>query len=98
MSPLRDTIAEPPFTMLELEHLVRITRMARDEWVERKLQMQERELMIGNGHVREAILAAENEVYILTNIVTKLWRMLNPPPGSVPPMPGSSPPTTLRRP
>lgn len=77
--------------------MVRIVRSARDDFVERKLQLQERELMIGDGHVREAILAAENEIYILTNIVTKLWRLLNPPPGAVPPMPGSSPPTSIRR-
>jgi hypothetical protein len=78
-------MSTPPETLnkLELERLIRVARAARDDVVSQKLLMQERELTIGDGdirHVRETILTCENEVFILTSAIAKLWRMLYPMP------------------
>lgn len=71
-------------TKLEVAHLLRITRAARDQVTEKSLLLQERDLSIGNGLVREAILACENEIFLLTLIITKLWRMeIQPAPPKV---------------
>lgn len=75
------------FTKLELETMVRAVRQIRDTMVERKLLLQERELSHGDGHVREAILLCENQAYLLTNCIAKLWRQIYPvmPRGGAPP-------------
>lgn len=62
---------------IELETLIRVARAARDEIQVRKFELQERELTIGDGHVREAILACENQAFVLTQTVAKLWILLN---------------------
>lgn len=61
---------------VELERVVRACRVVRDEIIERKLILQERELMHGDGHVREAILTCENEAFVLTAAISKLWKQL----------------------
>lgn len=68
---------------LELERLIRCARLCRDQVQEQKLLLQEKELVHGNGHVREAVLTCENDIYVLTSAVAKLWQMLHahPPPG-----------------
>lgn len=72
---------------MELEAMVRAVRQVRDDTVEKKLQLQERELMLGNGHVREAILLCENQAYLLTSCISKLWVCIYPvqPRGGAPP-------------
>lgn len=65
-------------TMVEIERLIRCARACRDEMIERKLQLQEKELQRGNGHTREAILACENDCFLLTSAVAKLWNLLHP--------------------
>ena len=72
--------SDEPLSKIELERLIRVARIARDDVVERKLLLQERELTHGNGHVRESILACENEAFILTSAIAKLWVMLHPAP------------------
>lgn len=78
---------------LELETLIRVARAARDTIQVRKFELQERELTVGDGHVREAILACENQAFVLTQVVAKLWIMLNQrsagivPKGTKPPPP-----------
>ncbi len=62
---------------LELECAIRVCRAARDEILVRKFELQERELVHGDGHVREAILACENQVFLITQVVTKLWQLLS---------------------
>lgn len=77
------TTSAEPLNKLELERLIRVARHARDDIVSQKLLLQERELTIGDGdlrHVRETILTCENEVFVLTSAIAKLWRMLQPPP------------------
>lgn len=62
---------------IELEALIRVSRAARDEIQVRKFELQERELTHGDGHVREAILTCENQAFLLTSVVAKLWIVLN---------------------
>lgn len=68
---------EQEFTQLELETLIRVTRAARDTVQVRKFELQERELVHGDGHVREAILACENQAWVMTTVVAKLWQVMN---------------------
>jgi hypothetical protein len=63
-------------TKVELERIIRAVRVVRDDVVERKLLLQERELRHGDGHVREAILICENDIFVLTSATAKLWHML----------------------
>jgi len=62
---------------IEIERVLRVARAARDEVITRKMQLQERELTHGNGHVREAILACANEEFLLTTAISKFWRQLH---------------------
>lgn len=64
---------------IELARLIRCARKEREAVLESKLLMQERELTIGNGdrqHLNEAILACENDIFILSSCIAKLWVML----------------------
>lgn len=62
---------------IEMECLIRVARSARDAIMVQKFELQERELVHGDGHVREAILQCENQAFLITEAVRKLWRMLN---------------------
>lgn len=64
-------------SLMELECLIRVARTARDAIQVQKFELQERELVHGDGHVREAILACENQAFLITQAVRKLWRILN---------------------
>lgn len=64
-------------TRMEMECLIRVARSARDAIMVQKFELQERELVHGDGHVREAILTCENQAFLITQCVRKLWRMLN---------------------
>lgn len=66
------------FIGVELETMIRITRQARDRIMDDKLLLQERELSHGQGAAVEAILRCENEIYILTCCIAKMWRKLFP--------------------
>lgn len=69
-----------PLTKLEYERIIRACRKERDEMVERKLLLQERGLTLGDGVVAEALLALENDSYVLTAAIAKLWVMMLRPP------------------
>lgn len=87
MSVVSTPTDDDNFSKIELEAMVRAVRQVRDEVAEKKLQLQERELSHGDGHVREAILLCENQAYLLTNCIAKLWRQIYPvlPRGGAPP-------------
>jgi len=68
---------EPRLTKIEIERLLRVARVARDEVITRRLQLEERELQYGDGHVREAILSCANEEFVLAGAIAKLWRQLH---------------------
>lgn len=70
------TTKETTLSKVELERVIRVLRAGRDDIIEKKLMLQERELTHGDGHVREAILACENESFLLTQALSKLWRQL----------------------
>lgn len=73
---------DPPEKLgkIELERLIRCARVCRDQIYEAKLLMQERELSHGDGYVREAILTYENDIFVLTSAIAKLWALLLPLP------------------
>jgi hypothetical protein len=75
--PLAGLAPTDPMTKVELERVIRVCRAARDEIVVRKFQLQERELTHGDGHVKEAILTCENEAYLLTTAIAKMWVQLH---------------------
>lgn len=68
-------------TKVELARLIQCARACRDEVWERKLQLGERELQHGNGTTREAILACDNDCFLLDSAISKLWNLLHPPAG-----------------
>ena len=73
---------------VEMEALIRAARQVRDNVMEKKLLLQEKELGVGDGPTAEAILHCENEIFVLTCGVAKLWRKLYPVASSgIPPPP-----------
>lgn len=72
---------------IELERVIRCVRKERDQVIESKLLLQERELTVGNGDramINEALLACHNDIFILTSCISKLWNMLDARPKSPP--------------
>lgn len=74
MNPDRE--GDTVLNKVEVECLIRVARLARDEIVERKFQLVDREMTHGDGHVREAALACENQIFLLSQAIAKLWRQL----------------------
>jgi len=72
---------------IEIERVIRCVRKERDQVIESKLLLQERELTVGDGDrmlVNESILACHNDIFILTSCIAKLWNMLDARPKSPP--------------
>lgn len=67
---------EKGLTRIEVERLLRIAREYRDQLQGTKLMLEERHAKHGDGSVREAILIAGNDVYLLEKIITKLWLLI----------------------
>jgi hypothetical protein len=60
-------------TVLELEHLIGIMRAAKARMVAERIALEERTRASVDGHIQEALLAVTNELYLMTEIIRKLW-------------------------
>lgn len=64
-------------TKLEVEHIVVICRKHRDKLRQDKLELQERHRAHVDGDINDALLALDNELFLLTGIVSKLWKAIS---------------------
>lgn len=71
MSAMHDS--ETPLTKLECEHVIAVMRRYRDAMVQRRLELQEHERAGYDGVTKDSILAAMNEIALLSGILAKLW-------------------------
>lgn len=71
MSDVHDS--ETPLTKLECEHIIAVMRRYRDQIVTRRLELQEHERAGYDGITKESIIAATNEIALLSGIIAKLW-------------------------
>lgn len=63
-------------TRVELERLVQCARDCRDRNLEKAMRLTERRLTVGyNVHENEALLALENDNYVLSSAIEKLWAL-----------------------
>lgn len=69
-------IGAGPLNRLEIERLLRMAREYRDNLQGTRLMLEERHAKHGDGAVREAILVAGNDVYLLEQIIAKLWSLI----------------------
>lgn len=60
-------------TQLELQHVIVLCRVHRNTMIDRKLALEEKRRLGWDGPNEAAILAVENELFILNGIIAKLW-------------------------
>lgn len=60
-------------SQLELQHIIVLCRVHRNEMVHKKLGLEEKRRLGWDGPTEEAILAAENELTLLNGLIAKLW-------------------------
>ena len=64
------------FTRVELQRLVKCARDCREQNTEARILLQERQRTIGYSvHEAEAILSLDNDNYVLTSAIEKLWAL-----------------------
>jgi hypothetical protein len=66
-------------TRLELHHLIVLCRVQRSEMEIRKVALEEKIRSGWDGPTGEAILTYDNEIALLSGIITKLWKAYNNP-------------------
>jgi hypothetical protein len=63
-------------TIVELQRLIRCARDCRERNTENQLLLEERQRSIGpNIHEAEAILQLQNDNYVLSSAIEKLWAL-----------------------
>ena len=75
-----DPLSEGDLTRLEIEHTIAILRRCRDNFTKTRLELQERQragvAAIDFRSTTDAVIAASNEIALLSTILAKLWEQL----------------------